>query len=63
MELHELDKEIDTLRRLNNRSRELLYYGSKSRMQRMELKAWIGRNNNRIVQLEKQRDWPALHAN
>lgn len=62
MQLHELDAAIATLRRLNNSSRALLFKGNKSRDQRFELKAWIARNNLRIQQLEKQRQWPALHA-
>ena len=62
MQLHELDAQIATLRRLNNRSRELLYKGNKDRYERRELKGWIDRNNLRIQQLEKQRQWPALHA-
>lgn len=61
-ELHELDAEIASLRRLNNRSRELLYSGKKARDERRELKGWIDRNNLRIQQLEKQRQFPALHA-
>ena len=62
MQLHELDAQIASLRRLNARSREVLFKGNKDRYERRELKGWIDRNNLRIQQLEKQRQWPALHA-
>lgn len=55
MELHEIDMEIATLERLNRRSQELLFLGSKTREQRMELNAWIGRNDCRVRQLKNQR--------
>jgi hypothetical protein len=62
MQLHELDAAIATLRRLNNSSRALLFKGNKRRDERAELKAWIDQNNLRIQQLEKQRQFRALHA-
>jgi len=62
MQLHELDAEIANLERLNRRSRELLFYGSKTREQRMELKAWIARNERRVIQVKQQRTLASINA-